>query len=142
MCAIGKQESTFSIHTRESLTIKKSSLISLPFHEIPTALVFAGINTPDHGTQFAHIASKLREPTYPHKKHHVALLQSKDCLNIKNMVKTMIERFLMDSPDLSKAGSSHQSFVENHVDNEDDMDDDEDIIRPVEVICSMHSILI
>jgi len=110
-------------------------LIKLPFHEIPTGLVFAGINTPDHDTQFAHIASKLQEaPTAENKrkkKDFVALLQSKNCLNIKNMMKSMIERFLANEEDVS---GEDMGFAENEDENDDDdAEDDEDIIRITEV---------
>ncbi|GAN11198.1 origin recognition complex subunit 3-like [Mucor ambiguus] len=109
------------------------SLIKLPFHEIPTGLVFAGINTPDHGTQFAHIASKLQEaPTAENKrkkKDFVALLQSKNCLNIKSMIKSMIERFLANEKDVS---GHDTGFGDNEDDNEDDAEDDEDMIRVTE----------
>ncbi|OAC98931.1 hypothetical protein MUCCIDRAFT_115177 [Mucor lusitanicus CBS 277.49] len=109
------------------------SLIKLPFHEIPTGLVFAGINTPDHDTQFAHIASKLQEaPTEENKrkkKDFVALLQSKNCLNIKSMMKSMIERFLANEKDVS---GSDMGFVDNEDENENDGEDDEDMIRATE----------
>lgn len=110
------------------------SLIKLPFHEIPTGLVFAGINTPDHDTQFAHIASKLQEtPTAENKrkkKDFVALLQSKNCLNIKSMIKSMIERFLANEND---ASGSDMGLDDNEEENEDDAEDDEDVIRTTEV---------
>ncbi|KAK4509567.1 uncharacterized protein ATC70_007920 [Mucor velutinosus] len=109
------------------------NLIKLPFHEIPTGLVFAGINTPDHDTQFAHIASKLQEaPSAENKrkkKDFVALLQSKNCLNIKNMIKAMIERFLANEKDVS---GDDIGFDDNEDENEDDAEDDEDMIRVTE----------
>ncbi|KAI9480880.1 MAG: origin recognition complex subunit 3 N-terminus-domain-containing protein [Benjaminiella poitrasii] len=107
------------------------SLISLPFHEIPTGLVFAGINTPDHDMQFAHIAERLQEPNIANnnKKNYVSLLQSKDCLNIKNMLKTMIERFLANTP---TEFNSENMYEENEHD-ENDLEDDEDIIQPESV---------
>lgn len=51
-----------------------------------------GINTPDHETQFEQIVSHLRRDN-----HYVALLQSKDCGNIRNMTKSMIEQFLSET---------------------------------------------
>lgn len=51
-----------------------------------------GINTPDHETQFEQIGSHLRRDN-----HYVALLQSKDCGNIRNMTKSMIEQFLSET---------------------------------------------
>ncbi|KAI8381334.1 origin recognition complex subunit 3 N-terminus-domain-containing protein [Radiomyces spectabilis] len=75
-----------------------SGYLALPYHEIPTGLVFAGINTPDHDTQFQQIASHLREPTSPLNKrkraNYVSLLHSKDCSNVKSMMKHMIAQFV------------------------------------------------
>ncbi|KAG2192004.1 hypothetical protein INT46_001008 [Mucor plumbeus] len=117
------------------------SLIKLPFHEIPTGLVFAGINTPDHDTQFAHIASKLQEAPTPEnkrkKKDFVALLHSKNCLNIKNMMKTMIERFLANEQDVD---GSNIGFNENEEENDDEAEDDEDTIRVTERRAATYSL--
>ncbi|CEP10502.1 hypothetical protein [Parasitella parasitica] len=109
------------------------SLIKLPFHEIPTGLVFAGINTPDHDSQFAHIASKLQEaPTVDNKrkkKDFVALLDSKNCLTIKSMMKSMIEKFLSNEQDMN---NSDMVFIDNEEEIGEDAEDDEDIIRVTE----------
>lgn len=114
-------------------------MVSLPFHEIPTGLVFAGINTPDHDTQFQHIASKLREePSGENdrdKTNFVCLLQAKDCLNIKNMFKNMIERFLANTPNALSSDLDNDVNMDGYEDNEDDEDDDdEDLIRTKEVL--------
>lgn len=113
-------------------------MISLPYHEIPTGLVFAGINTPDHDTQFAHIASKLKEdPTIENqrsKNNFVCLLQAKDCSNIKNMFKTMIERFLANTPNaLSTDLDNDINMDDNDSNDEGEEEDDEDVIRTTEV---------
>jgi hypothetical protein len=50
------------------------------------------------------------------------------------MIKTMIERFLMEESDESRTNPSNQSIIDYDEENEDDMDDDEDMIRAVEVI--------
>ncbi|KAI9485059.1 origin recognition complex subunit 3 N-terminus-domain-containing protein [Zychaea mexicana] len=100
-------------------------LVHLPFHEIPTGLVFAGINTPDHNAQFKQIANKLSE----NNSNFVALLQSKDCNNLKNMMKTMIEQFL--SIDAEPSGKEKEDRQETEHDDEiseqeeDDVDEDE-----------------
>lgn len=99
-------------------------MIKLPYHEIPTGLVFAGINTPDHDSQFQHIADKLQEDG---RNNYVALLQSKDCMNIKNMMKTMIANFMNNVPDQSTTNMDIDDEAEH------DMEDDEDIIRVNEV---------
>lgn len=109
-------------------------MVALPFHEIPTGLVFAGINTPDHNTQFAHIASKLQEgPKQEKRKNFVSLLQSKDCANIKNMFRTMIERFLANTPNALSTGLDHDVIMDDNEENEDDAEDEEDMIRTTEV---------
>jgi hypothetical protein len=112
-------------------------MVSLPFHEIPTGLVFAGINTPDHTTQFSHIASKLiEEPTVENgrnKKNFVCLLQSKDCLNIKNMFKTMIEFFLENTPNALRTDLDHDVNMNDNEENENVIEDEEDMIINTEV---------
>lgn len=112
-------------------------MIALPFHEIPTGLVFAGINTPDHDTQFAHIASKLKEETTADnnqkQKNFVCLLQSKDCPNIKNMLRTMIERFLANTPNALTTDLENDTTMDNNEESEDDVEDDDDMIRSTEV---------
>ncbi|KAF9432263.1 hypothetical protein BGZ76_011057, partial [Entomortierella beljakovae] len=79
----------------------------MPFQELPTGLIFAGINVPDHDLLFQQIARCLSSPTPPTSNshlpvpeqesinsHHVIILQSKDCVNIKTAMKTMIEQFV------------------------------------------------
>lgn len=81
-----------------------------PIQELPAGIVFAGINVPDHDLLFQQIAITLSCPTPP-KTHandmemepsasatsssnFVAILQSKDCSNLKGALKSMIEQFL------------------------------------------------
>ncbi|KAJ3300169.1 hypothetical protein HK104_003779 [Borealophlyctis nickersoniae] len=64
--------------------------ISLPFRELPTALMFAGINIPDHDLVFSQIATKLSNEA----GHLVATLPSKDCPTLKSAIKNLIEQFL------------------------------------------------
>ncbi|KAI8977502.1 origin recognition complex subunit 3 N-terminus-domain-containing protein [Mycotypha africana] len=109
---------------------------SLPFHEIPTGLVFAGINTPDHSTQFEYIATQLRAKTGTKKENYVALLQSKDCMNLKNMMKSMIERFMASATE--EDGSEKTDIVEDTTtdaqeEEEEEEGDEEDMIRFTEV---------
>ncbi|KAI9257324.1 origin recognition complex subunit 3 N-terminus-domain-containing protein [Phascolomyces articulosus] len=94
-------------------------MVHLPFHEIPTGLVFAGINTPDHSTQFKQIANKLSE----NNNNFVALLQSKDCNNLKNMMKTMIEQYL--SIEIESMETNKQQQKDNKNDDDEEIDDDE-----------------
>ncbi|KAF9101100.1 Origin recognition complex subunit 3 [Mortierella sp. AM989] len=91
---------------------KKATRAIMPFQELPTGLIFAGINVPDHDLLFQQIAQTLSSstpPTATDKNHsaangksvqsnkstnHVIILQSKDCVNLKTAMKTMIEQFL------------------------------------------------
>lgn len=85
----------------------------MPMLELPTGLIFAGINVPDHDLLFQQIAQVLSSPTPPtlestsatrtetsrtsleqEADNHVVILQSKDCVNLKTALKSMIEQFL------------------------------------------------
>jgi len=88
----------------------------MPFQELPTGLIFAGINVPDHDLLFQQIAQTVSSPTPPSSspgtleennfemdvdsanatcsQNHVVILQSKDCSNLKSAQKSMIEQFL------------------------------------------------
>ncbi|ORX50312.1 hypothetical protein BCR36DRAFT_352357 [Piromyces finnis] len=63
--------------------------IQLPFKEIPTGLIFSGIN-PDDKRMYKQIVSKIK--TVP--TNHVAVLESKDCINLKNTMKIIIEQLM------------------------------------------------
>lgn len=71
------------------------SLISMPYFEIPTALVFAGINTPDHNTQFNEISNTLKEHQSHH--HYVALLEAQNCQSIKHLMSSMMEQLIEEN---------------------------------------------
>lgn len=91
-----------------------------------------GINTPDHDTQFAHISTHLRRIPSDNNKHeinHVALLHSKDCTTLKNMMKMMIERFISSE----KKGGDAEEIAESSENEEDEDENDEEIIRVTEV---------
>ncbi|KAG0368066.1 Origin recognition complex subunit 3 [Gamsiella multidivaricata] len=78
----------------------------MPIQELPAGLIFAGINVPDHDLLFQQIARILSSPTPPtnesapavaikeQSNNHVVILQSKDCVNLKAALKSMIEQFL------------------------------------------------
>ncbi|OAQ35888.1 hypothetical protein K457DRAFT_13122 [Linnemannia elongata AG-77] len=86
----------------------------MPFLELPTGLIFAGINVPDHDLLFQQIAQTISSSTPPssgpleaddmeqdhntttsaRSASHVVILQSKDCTNLKSAQKSMIEQFL------------------------------------------------
>lgn len=87
---------------------------TMPFLELPTGLIFAGINVPDHDILFQQIAQTISSSTPPSSgpleaqdmelEHntatsassasHVVILQSKDCTSLKSAQKSMIEQFL------------------------------------------------
>ncbi|KAF9428479.1 Origin recognition complex subunit 3, partial [Podila epigama] len=101
--------------------------LRMPIQEMPTGIVFAGINVPDHDLLFQQIATTLSSPTPPtsenkhtsssttDNQHHVVILQSKDCSNLKSALKSMIEQFLtleIDgvTTDLMKGGARLQQY--------------------------------
>ena len=87
---------------------------AMPFLELPTGLIFAGINVPDHDLLFQQIAQTISSSAPPSSgplqaedmeldhnttasassASHVVILQSKDCTNLKSAQKSMIEQFL------------------------------------------------
>ncbi|KAF9583501.1 Origin recognition complex subunit 3 [Lunasporangiospora selenospora] len=92
---------------------------AMPIKELPTGLIFAGINVPDHDLLFRQIATTLSSSTPPQmessdmqnthgdildwtlpiprtsrSRNHVVILQSKDCANLKSALKSMIDQFL------------------------------------------------
>ncbi|KAF9901848.1 Origin recognition complex subunit 3 [Linnemannia zychae] len=93
---------------------RQSNRTALPFQELPTGLIFAGINVPDHDLLFQQIAQTLSSPTPPSSDilrvdvtdvdrdiptstsydNLVVILQSKDCVNLKSAQKSIIEQFL------------------------------------------------
>ncbi|KAF9351066.1 Origin recognition complex subunit 3 [Mortierella sp. AD094] len=96
-------------------TIKATRAL-MPFQELPTGLVFAGINVPDHDLLFQQIARSISSPTPPtmeptssaisqsdtnakpaqldNSNNYVTILQSKDCINLKAAMKSMIDQFV------------------------------------------------
>ncbi|XP_060081142.1 origin recognition complex subunit 3-like [Ylistrum balloti] len=75
--------------------------------EIPTAALVTGVNTPDHGVMFATLVNLLQEKVTP----LVAILQSKDCNNVKNTLSKLLGQILKnpqlfiddeESPDVSE----------------------------------------
>ncbi|KAG0168293.1 Origin recognition complex subunit 3 [Apophysomyces sp. BC1015] len=74
-----------------------------------------GINTPDHDTQFAQIATALSQPLTTSKRkkaNYVALLQSNGCPTLKSMMKSMIDQFLQFG-DISENTGGHVADDEN-----------------------------
>lgn len=49
------------------------------------------------------------------------------------MFKTMIERFLENTPNALSTDLDHDVIMDNHEENEEDPDDEEDMIRTTEV---------
>lgn len=109
----------------------------MPYREIPTALVFAGINTPDHKSQFNEIANTVRQQSpstqtnISNTRHHyVALLSSNTCNSLKNIMSTMIEQFMNhdDSALYNQNDSSSKikSSNEHHIEEEEEAHGDDD----------------
>lgn len=75
--------------------------------EIPTGLVFAGINVADHASLFNQMTTMIQDND---PNLYFANLQSKDCANLKAIVKNTIEAFI---------------FAEDkqHEDQEDEMEE-------------------
>ncbi|KAI8054031.1 origin recognition complex subunit 3 N-terminus-domain-containing protein [Syncephalis plumigaleata] len=74
-----------------------TNAISLPRHEIPTALVFAGINIPDHNLIFGRMADTLTRPSTLGIKspgHYVALLRAASCHDIRSAMRSIIAQFI------------------------------------------------
>ncbi|XP_041352594.1 origin recognition complex subunit 3-like [Gigantopelta aegis] len=58
-------------------------------HEIPTAALITGVNTPDHAVMFTNLVLLLKEKVTP----LVSTLRSKDCPNLKSAITKMISHF-------------------------------------------------
>ncbi|ORX56783.1 hypothetical protein DM01DRAFT_1334342 [Hesseltinella vesiculosa] len=98
-------------------SLDEKSLIAMPYHEIPTALVSAGINVPDHNAQFNEIANALRSPSATSVGHYVALLESQTCSSLSTMMASMMEQLMAhDSRDNSDApaGEDMQDSEDNN----------------------------
>ncbi|KAG0300536.1 Origin recognition complex subunit 3 [Dissophora globulifera] len=98
----------------ESAYTPRTTRAVMPIQELPTGLIFAGINVPDHDQLFRQIAQMLSSPFSPSSQpttasslgtngfaedsdgnyNLVVILQSKDCVNLKSTLKSMIEQFL------------------------------------------------
>lgn len=63
--------------------------------EIPTAALVTGVNTPDHGVMFSTLVELLHERVSP----LVAILKSKDCNKVKNVLTKALGQ-LLQSPEL------------------------------------------
>ncbi|XP_077869798.1 origin recognition complex subunit 3-like [Saccoglossus kowalevskii] len=72
-------------------------------HEIPTAALITGVNTPDHNDMFCQLLTLLRDKITP----YIALLGSKDCNNVKSTMMKLLSQLM---------GST------NHLDDDDDED--------------------
>lgn len=63
--------------------------------EIPTAALVTGVNTPDHGVMFSTLVELLHERVSP----LVAILRSKDCNKVKNVLTKTLGQ-LLQNPDM------------------------------------------
>ncbi|XP_070568505.1 origin recognition complex subunit 3-like [Ptychodera flava] len=59
-------------------------------HEIPTAALITGVNTPDHSDMFCHLTTLLRDNITP----YIASLGSKSCQNMKSAMSGLLSQFI------------------------------------------------
>ncbi|EFN63928.1 Origin recognition complex subunit 3 [Camponotus floridanus] len=100
----------------------KSNPLNTTSYEIPTAILLTGVNVPDHTTLFDTAISKLSEIT-----SHVAMLWSKDCNNLKNIIEDTIYQFIQksksdDVSQLRKSQCTMRALKEWFVEYEDPED--------------------
>ncbi|GAB1859503.1 Origin recognition complex subunit 3 [Camponotus japonicus] len=100
----------------------KSNPLNTTSYEIPTAILLTGVNVPDHTTLFDTAISKLSKIT-----SHVAVLWSKDCNNLKNIIEDTIYQFIQksksdDVPQLRKSQCTMRALKEWFVEYEDPED--------------------
>ncbi|KAL1921818.1 uncharacterized protein VTP21DRAFT_10460 [Calcarisporiella thermophila] len=84
----------------------KQNMCALPFHELPTALVFPGINVPDHDLLFDQVSSTLEGAG-----NFVARLHSKNCGSIKAMIKSITEQFIETEAEINDEEEENTIFV-------------------------------
>lgn len=101
----------------------KSSPLNTTCYEIATAILLTGVNVPDHTTLFDTTVSKLSKIT-----PHIAVLWSKDCNNMKNIIEDTVYQFiekskLDDTSQIRKSQCTMRAlkewFAEYHEDSED-----------------------
>nr|CAJ38812.1 putative origin recognition complex subunit 3 protein [Platynereis dumerilii] len=80
-------------HSSRAGELESTDTTFLP--EIPTAALITGVNTPDHSVMFSNLSTMLEERVTP----HVALLRSKDCSNVKQIMSKTLSQF-MENADL------------------------------------------
>ncbi|XP_029662947.1 origin recognition complex subunit 3 [Formica exsecta] len=84
------QQVMFNLETYVSKI--KSSPLNTMSYEIATAILLTGVNVPDHTTLFDTLVSKLSEIT-----SHIAVLWSKDCNSVKNIIEDTVYQFIQKS---------------------------------------------
>jgi origin recognition complex subunit 3 len=92
-----------------------------------TDITLVGINTPDHDNLFTQIASRLIRSSLPsgnRTPNYVALLQSRDCSNLRITMRNMIEQFLGSEVEYEDA------------DEEDDILDEEEGLEAAKEVSS------
>ncbi|KJE96911.1 origin recognition complex ORC subunit 3 [Capsaspora owczarzaki ATCC 30864] len=88
-----------------------------PFEEVPTALLYAGVNVMDHSDMFAELIHQVKRSVSP----HVILLQSKDCPNLRSLMRAFVEQALV-----SGTGDEFTELPEELCVDDDDLSDDSD----------------
>ena len=65
-----------------------------PFRELPTGIICAGVNVPDHDTFFARLTDRLRRSA---QQHHVAVLTAATCgASLKAIVQSLTRQLVTD----------------------------------------------
>ncbi|XP_072764702.1 origin recognition complex subunit 3 isoform X2 [Anoplolepis gracilipes] len=97
----------------------KSSPLHTTSYEIATAILLTGVNVPDHTTLFDTAVSKLSNIT-----SHIAVLWSKDCNSVKNIIEDTVYQFIQksnsdDVPQVRKSQCTMRALKEWLVEYED-----------------------
>ncbi|XP_013392318.1 origin recognition complex subunit 3-like [Lingula anatina] len=85
---------------------KEGDGTSRPIQEVPTAALITGVNMPDHDLMFSNLVSLLQERVTP----YVALLRSKDCGTMKNIMAKMMG-LILGTKDLFEEDAEEQLNV-------------------------------
>ncbi|TPX41156.1 hypothetical protein SeMB42_g03233 [Synchytrium endobioticum] len=89
---------------------QRRSTLKTPSRELPTGLVFSGINIPDHGTLIDSLADQIRQASA-----RVAVMWSRNCSTLKATLKSIIQKLSGEDQDIPQ--------------EEDDEEQNEDVIE-------------
>ncbi|KAJ1678685.1 Origin recognition complex subunit 3, partial [Spiromyces aspiralis] len=89
--------------------VEHPGFVSLPFQELPTAVVFAGTNVSDHDHLFGLLYQYLAQASSGQATHRVALLQSKHCATLRGMLKSFMQQIQSDSDNSNSSDEARNS---------------------------------